>query len=573
MVGAKYQSLSPDFANAPAGVQAAALRAAAAQSGSQPAHRNAPAAQRPIEAEPVDGSEKHLGTVRAGTIVGGRYRIEQLIGRGGMGTVYAVTHTNTGEELALKLLHPALAENAETVERFKTEARAPVRIGSEHVVRVVDADVSPELDVPFIVMERLAGHDLRTEVKRRGALPPDEAILYLRHVARALDKAHQKGIIHRDLKPANLYVVAREDGTPLVKILDFGIAKLTDDAAQELTVAGQVFGTPWYMAPEQARGELGKVGPQTDLWALGLIAFQFLAGRNYWTADGMAALIAQICYEPMPPPSAQVPQLGPHFDRWFAKACHREALQRFASAGEMIEELASAIGIEPASGTGSYARNATSSMQLNRYEPSSQPAGASSPGVSASHPALSQSQPNMGTSVTGMSASHPALKDAYASAPGLANRQERSSKGLAIAVGVVGTLIMIAGAGGIYIATAKKNGDRASATATAATTPRPSPDVPVSDPVSDPVAAPTPDPVAAPTPDPSVELRSSATASATSNAAPPPVAVPTVALPPTRGPLPVAPTAGSKPFGGGSPAGLPKAPTGAAPALKKPVTF
>jgi serine/threonine-protein kinase len=286
------------------------------------------------------------GDLITGTTICGRYKVERILGRGGMGAVYAVRHVNTGEMLALKVLSPALASNAQAVERFRTEARAPVRIGTDHVVRVIDADVSPELgDVPILVMELLDGRDLGTELKRRGAIPAGEVVLYLRQVARALDKAHSLGIIHRDLKPANLYLTARDDGTPLVKILDFGIAKLADGVSGELTQDGTIFGTPWYMSPEQARGQASKVGPSIDLWALGLIAFRLLTGRNYWTAEGMAALIGQIVYDPMPPPSQMAPHLGPRFDEWFARACNREVDKRFTNATDEIKQLAEALGV------------------------------------------------------------------------------------------------------------------------------------------------------------------------------------------------------------------------------------
>ncbi len=281
-----------------------------------------------------------------GATLGGRYKVEKLLGRGGMGAVYAVKHLNTGESLALKVLNPALASNSQAVERFRTEARAPVRIGTDHVVRIVDADVSAELgDVPYLVMELLDGRDLGTELKRRGALPAGEVVLYLRQVARALDKAHSIGIIHRDLKPANLYLTTRDDGSPLIKILDFGIAKLTDGMSAEMTQDGTIFGTPWYMSPEQARGLASKVGTSADLWALGLIAFRLLTGRNYWTAEGMAALIGQIVYDPMPPPSQMAPHLGPKFDAWFMKACNREIEQRFTTATELVRELAGSLGV------------------------------------------------------------------------------------------------------------------------------------------------------------------------------------------------------------------------------------
>jgi hypothetical protein len=161
-------------------------------------------------------------------------------------------------------------------------------------------------------------------------------VLYLRQVARALDKAHAIGIVHRDLKPANIYLTQRDDGSPLVKILDFGIAKLTDGISAELTQDGTIFGTPWYMSPEQARGQASKVGPPADLWALGLIAFRLLTGQNYWSAEGMAALIGQIVYDPMPPPSQLAPHLGPRFDEWFARACSREIDQRFPTAAELV---------------------------------------------------------------------------------------------------------------------------------------------------------------------------------------------------------------------------------------------
>ncbi len=326
---------APPFASAPAQPRPPALKGGPSA---------APAL--PVSNGPVVGPNGDLIT---GTTICGRYKVERILGRGGMGAVYAVRHVNTGEMLALKVLSPALASNAQAVERFRTEARAPVRIGTDHVVRVIDADVSPELgDVPILVMELLDGRDLGTELKRRGAIPAGEVVLYLRQVARALDKAHTLGIIHRDLKPANLYLTTRDDGTPLVKILDFGIAKLADGVSGELTQDGTIFGTPWYMSPEQARGQASKVGPSIDLWALGLIAFRLLTGRNYWTAEGMAALIGQIVYDPMPPPSEMAPHLGPRFDEWFARACNREVEKRFTSASEEVKALAEALGVSSA---------------------------------------------------------------------------------------------------------------------------------------------------------------------------------------------------------------------------------
>jgi serine/threonine-protein kinase len=330
----------------------------------------APAAGRPppdaASPEPLVNANQELA---AGTTICARYKVERILGRGGMGAVYAVHHINTGEALALKVLNPALASNAQAVERFRTEARAPVRIGTDHVVRIIDADISSELGgVPILVMERLQGRDLGTELKRRGAIPAGEVVLYFRQVARALDKAHSINIVHRDLKPANLYLTQRDDGSPLVKILDFGIAKLTDGISAELTQDGTIFGTPWYMSPEQARGQASKVGPPADLWALGLIAFRLLTGQNYWSAEGMAALIGQILYDPMPPPTQLAPHLGPRFDEWFARACNREIDQRFPTAAELVARLAEALGV-------SFAPQLTGQLDASNFPGAAYPTG------------------------------------------------------------------------------------------------------------------------------------------------------------------------------------------------------
>ena len=329
----------PAAAPAPAPAPAPAVLATPRPAAGGRADQPIPPAELPVTHQ--------SGDLPSGLVIQGRYRVEKLIGRGGMGAVYAVRHTNTGEICALKLLLPALAANPAACERFRTEARAPVSIGSEHVVRVLDADVSPELNgAPFIIMELLKGKDLGSELKTRGALPAGEVVVYLKQVARVLDKAHSLGIVHRDLKPANLIVTQREDGTPLVKILDFGIAKLLDQSGVgELTQDGAIFGTPWYMSPEQARGQASKVGPSADLWALGLIAYRLLTGKNYWTAEGMAALIGQILYEPMVPPSQMSPHLGPRFDAWFARACAREVEARFPNAVEQTQALALALQV------------------------------------------------------------------------------------------------------------------------------------------------------------------------------------------------------------------------------------
>jgi eukaryotic-like serine/threonine-protein kinase len=258
-----------------------------------------------------------------------------------MGVVYEVEHVRTGQRLALKVLTQQPGASAE---RFKREARAATSIQSEHIVRVTDADVAPELGgAPFLVMELLEGADLARATGTEPASPAD-VIVWLRQVARALGKAHAAGIVHRDLKPENLFLTRREDGSALVKIVDFGIAKM----AAEITVLTQsdsFLGTPGFMAPEQTDSKGPPVTFRADLYALGLIAFKLLTGHSYWRNGSLAQLLAQILVDPMSLPSDRGSTLGPAFDAWFLRACDRDPGKRFDSAVEQVEALALALGL------------------------------------------------------------------------------------------------------------------------------------------------------------------------------------------------------------------------------------
>jgi len=261
-----------------------------------------------------------------------------------MGVVYSVEHTLTGEHLALKVMTAHHGATRDAIERFKREARASAKIKSEHVVRVIDADVAPELgQAPYLVMDLLDGADLE---KASGDQPIEPSIVleWLRQIARVLDKAHRLGITHRDLKPENLFLTHREDGAPLIKILDFGIAKIAAESTGT-TQSGQILGTPLYMSPEQARGDAGLIGPSADLYALGLIAYKLLVGAPYWNANSVAGIIGQVLYEPMPPPSSRGCWLGTEFDQWFLRACSRDSAHRFRSAVEEVETLAKVLGL------------------------------------------------------------------------------------------------------------------------------------------------------------------------------------------------------------------------------------
>ncbi|HEY8078631.1 MAG TPA: protein kinase, partial [Labilithrix sp.] len=305
--------------------------------------------------------------------IGGRYRTIRLIGRGAMGAVYEVEHVHTGERLALKLLLQSHRIDPVGVERFKREARASSRIKSPNVVRVTDADIAPEQGgAPFLVMELLEGADLE-EVARTTKPAPAEVVGWLRQIARALDKAHGIGIIHRDLKPANVFLADGVDGgPPVVKILDFGLAKVvSDDRAQ--TRSGQILGTPMYMSPEQADPDGPPESPRSDLFSLGLIAFRLLVGDDYWGAGNVRQILTRILVEPMPPASQRGSSFGDAFDAWFAKACDREPSSRFASAHEMVEALAAALDVpvisRPASSDSSGARRPSRDPTLFEVAP------------------------------------------------------------------------------------------------------------------------------------------------------------------------------------------------------------
>ncbi|MEP6653387.1 MAG: serine/threonine-protein kinase [Myxococcales bacterium] len=275
-------------------------------------------------------------------MIASRYVPVRLIAKGGMGAVYEVEHARTGEHLALKVLLSSVGSSAEELERFKREARASARIKSEHVVRVTDADVAPELDgAPFLVMELLDGADLEREA---ASAPPRPAMVveWLRQVARTLDKAHRLGIIHRDLKPENLFLARAEDRAPIVKILDFGIVKMIEDGGSA-TGSGQILGTPKYMAPEQASTQ-GRVTAAADRYSLGLVAYRLLTGESYYRGD-VLSILGQLLHDPLEPPSRRHPGFGDAFDAWFLRACHREPQARFASAAEQIEQLSAALGL------------------------------------------------------------------------------------------------------------------------------------------------------------------------------------------------------------------------------------
>ena len=289
-----------------------------------------------------------------GKVVAGRYRVLGELGRGGMGVVYRVEHTRTGEQLALKVLTGAARFDAQSLARFRREARASAKVDSPYVVRVMDADDAPELGgTPFLVMELLKGEDLERRVVEHGPLAPADLVPILAQVGSAVERAHRVGVVHRDLKPENLFLHEGSDGRRIAKVLDFGISRFVSEAAlaasASATATGSLVGTPLFMAPEQATGDHTKIGPATDIWALGLVALRLLTAEHYWGSGTIAEVVTKIMVGAMPAPSGRWPEsevLSPALDVWFARSCDRDPSARFASVEEQMTALAQALGID-----------------------------------------------------------------------------------------------------------------------------------------------------------------------------------------------------------------------------------
>jgi serine/threonine-protein kinase len=228
-----------------------------------------------------------------GTLVAERYRVEKRLGQGGMGTVYVAEHLGIGKRVALKCLNPEYAANAMVVERFLREARLATAAGNEHIVDVTDIGKLPD-GAPFIVMELLEGRELGDALAQDGPFVIGRAVRILRQACDALAAAHDKGIVHRDLKPDNLFLAKRTRDPEFVKVLDFGISKLTESGkVQKLTGTGMTLGTPHYMSPEQAQG-LPSVDHRTDVYALGVILYELLVGELPFDEETFPMLVVAI---------------------------------------------------------------------------------------------------------------------------------------------------------------------------------------------------------------------------------------------------------------------------------------
>jgi eukaryotic-like serine/threonine-protein kinase len=266
-----------------------------------------------------------------GQVIAGRYRLLDKLGEGGMGCVWRAQHVELGAFAAVKLMDSTLACNPEGLARFRREAQAAAALQNSHIVHVFDYGV--EQGSPFIAMELLNGESLAARLQRVGRLSPIETGEIFLQAASALSHAHQMGIVHRDLKPDNMFLV-RQGDKEIVKLLDFGIAKKVGPALGDgiKTHTGTMLGTPYYMSPEQSYGR-PDVNHLTDIWSMGVIAFECLAGRRPFEGELLSTVLLAICSDPIAVPSSVAP-VPAGFDEWFARAVARDRTRRFQSVAE-----------------------------------------------------------------------------------------------------------------------------------------------------------------------------------------------------------------------------------------------
>lgn len=290
-----------------------------------------------------------LEPLRNGTTFHGRYEIVRIIKAGGMGTVYEVLDQVTRRSRALKTMLPDLVADRDLLSRFRLEATVAAEVDSSHIVEVFDAGIDETTTMPYLVMELLRGKDLGSLLEARGRLGAVDVLVYLRQTALALDKTHANGIVHRDLKPENLFLTTLDDGSPHIKVLDFGIAKVVSQSGTFKTTRN--IGTPLYMSPEQIRGD-GSIGTASDRYACGHIAFTLLVGQSYWTPEATtlsaaAALLVRVLQGRPEPATLRARALGvelPHgFDAWFDRATAADPAQRFESMRAQIDALAAVL--------------------------------------------------------------------------------------------------------------------------------------------------------------------------------------------------------------------------------------
>ena len=282
--------------------------------------------------------------VSRGDILAGRYKVERILGEGGMGVVVAATHLELRQRVALKFMLPRAEESPDARERFLREARAAVRLKSQHVAKVLDMGTFEQSDggkSPYIAMDFLEGHDLDQILDDNWPLAIDEAVEYVLHACEAVGEAHACGIVHRDLKPANLFLTKAADGAPCVKVLDFGISKLSSAAQidRSITKTNSAMGTPHYMSPEQMRSAK-TVDERSDIWSLGIILYELLTRRVPFDGESVTELIANVL-ETLPQPARELREEIPEeLEAVVMRCLKKDRDERWDSVADFAKTLA-----------------------------------------------------------------------------------------------------------------------------------------------------------------------------------------------------------------------------------------
>jgi serine/threonine-protein kinase len=286
-----------------------------------------------------------------GKTIGGKYNVRAVLGEGGMGTVFEALNLAIGRQVAIKVLHATQLRKKDAVRRFHQEARAAGAIGHPNICEVYDLGTLDD-GCPYLVMEKLVGETLADRIAREGGLPTDEVVDILTQVLSGLVAAHEKGIVHRDIKPENVFLTRRVGCPPVAKLVDFGVSKIiaaqrvdADDQEMDLTRTGIVLGTPYYLAPEQARGDRN-LDARVDLYASGVVLYEALTGRRPFTAANYNALLINILTRSPRPARELRPDLPEAFDQILQKAMAREPFDRYQSAVEFQNDL-QRLGLAP----------------------------------------------------------------------------------------------------------------------------------------------------------------------------------------------------------------------------------
>ncbi|HEY8038146.1 MAG TPA: serine/threonine-protein kinase [Polyangiaceae bacterium] len=353
------------------------------QSGKTPSQARILSDSPPPSIDPEDEGRALLGELTVGSVVDGKYRVDQVLGRGAMGVVVAATHQQLGERVALKFLRyrakPGGTDDFQS--RFRREARVSAKLKNEHITRVIDVGVWRER-VPYMVMDYLNGQDLREVLKATGGpLPIPVALDYVVQICTGIAEAHANGIVHRDLKPSNLFITKRPDGSDLLRILDFGISKWSagESEVDELTQTGVVLGSPKYMSPEQLFGS-ADVDARADVWSIGAILYEMLSGRPPFDLPTFTKICAELSTNRMPPSlHERRPEITPELDAVVMKCFVRAPEERIQNVAELAGALLDAIGapfadavrlkiastLDPRSGRDAMAASGGSALSLS----------------------------------------------------------------------------------------------------------------------------------------------------------------------------------------------------------------